>query len=211
MSADFIADNLQRYLSRKSVPTSLQGKQAAQMDELAALSAAASRYCPQDEAAMVKWWRAVVDNLDETISHRAWPTVEELSKACRKNAEGFARQDRDHDSATAKVARGVYRDLREARFLGEELTREEFLIARNQRMSRDEWKHHIGVLARIWNVTEEEAQERELTGRDTVLGPISDGQLPEYLAHRGAGVKSPNFNAPEFGPVKRFPQAPAAE
>lgn len=211
MSDDFIANNLQRYLSRKSVPTSLQGKQAAQMDEIAALAAAVARYCPKDGSVLLRWWQAVTDTLDESISHRAWPTVEEISKACKRHAADFVGGRQRAESATEKVRRGLYYDLREARFKGEELDADEFKIAREQRPTRNEWKHHIGVLAKIWGITEDDAEQRELTGRGARLGPISDDQLPEHLAHRGAGVRNPNFTAPEFGPVKRFPQAPAAE
>ena len=54
--------------------------------------------------------------------------------------------------------RGVLRSLREALFRGFDLDEEQRRQALKEPMCSDEWQHHVGVIARLRNVTYAEAE-----------------------------------------------------
>ncbi len=82
MRDDFLAAELEAYLNRKAVPTSLHNKPQAQAAEIAALLGALNRYAPKGSKA--EFWGRVERYLDERSTSRAWPTVGELVGACKE-------------------------------------------------------------------------------------------------------------------------------
>lgn len=72
------------------------------------------------------------------------------------------------------IRRGVLHDEREARFFGFELTQEQTKRALSQRPRKEEWDHHIRVMARLKSITRDEAERIE-------RAEISPGQLPAWM------------------------------
>lgn len=88
---EFLMTNLKRYLDRKGVPQSLQGKPEAQRDEISALVYVLTRYAPNDD--LKSWWQRVEIALDENATTRGWPSVADLKNACIANRKSAGRVD----------------------------------------------------------------------------------------------------------------------
>lgn len=81
------------------------------------------------------------------------------------------------------IERGLLKDERDAHWRGFDMFEYKNLYTK-QRMTLDEWKNHIRILANMCNLTKEEAEDRELFGHDANLGPISKQVVPEELLPR---------------------------
>lgn len=201
MRTDFLQDSLTRLLGRLSPPRSIAKDARAQRDEIAHLVRVLAAAAPRDGYA--DWWQRFEIALLDAHQTRAWPTVNEVSKACRvANGGAAGRAPMDQDSryqiaaafasdrgvphpvinepyiSARIVSAGIIPSLREARRLGFQLSDADTQQARAQRPSADEWRHHVEVMARLRGVTEVEAEARERR-------EVSEGQLPSHLA-RGA-------------------------
>jgi hypothetical protein len=84
MNTDFYAEKLQAFLDRKAVPASLQNKMGAQAAEVGALMAAINRHAPKEREGLA--WDHIERHLDEKAASRSWPTVNELTEACKQAA-----------------------------------------------------------------------------------------------------------------------------
>ena len=118
---------------------------------------------------------------------------EALAKGLEDDLEAAARflnnTGRAHPSyrssyiAKRLIERGLLKDERDAHWRGFDMFEYKNLYTK-QRMTLDEWKNHIRILANMCNLTKEEAEDRELFGYDATLGPISKEVVPEELLPR---------------------------
>lgn len=82
------------------------------------------------------------------------------------------------------IERGLLKDERDAHWRGFDMFEDKSTYTK-QRMTLDEWKNHIRILAKnIWNCSIEEAEHRELFGEGAALGPVDPDALPEELLPR---------------------------
>jgi hypothetical protein len=82
----WLAEGLQRYLDRRSMPQGLKDKPQAQRDEMSALLHTLNRIAPSQ--GYRDWWDEFIDQLAEDAKTRAWPTQGEMkdaAKAIRKS------------------------------------------------------------------------------------------------------------------------------
>jgi len=89
-------------------------------------------------------------------------------------------QYRDAWIAQEFIKVGLLKDERDAHWRGFDMTDYMWKV-KKQRMTMDEWKNHIRIMANMWNCTHEEAAHRELTGEDAATGPISKTEIPIEL------------------------------
>jgi hypothetical protein len=183
---------LSRWLDRYSPPQGMKDNPQAIQDEAEALLRVLLRFAPREAYDM--WVRDALDRCAYTMKTRAWPTVGDLGAACsnlRKDRRteaasaggddmgmidrmadwhakfgdqlpGYGRPERTAEL----VARGVLRDLREARFRGYALDDRQRAEAMSQPPGDDEWRHHVTVMARIKGISfaECDATERQRSG-----------------------------------------------
>lgn len=83
-----IRQRLARYLDRRVTPRHLEGKPDALRDEIEAIARKVARAAPSADA-LPDWWQAFTDYLDEHCSTRAWPSVAEVSAACKAAGSGM--------------------------------------------------------------------------------------------------------------------------
>lgn len=191
-----MANLLQRY----SPPRAIAKNGQAQAEEMSSLIKAINRAMPSQD--FEEWWQDFEERLLTSHQTRAWPTLHEVSKAFPQKGSGenstlaeserqikacewFNQHGKPHPvfnkpSFTAELLRiGAISDLREARFLGFDLTEDQEKAALKQRMGREEWRYHIRVVARLRDCSEAEAESVERF-------QISPEQLPTHLAGRAA-------------------------
>ena len=200
MRKEFLLTKVTHLLDRLSPPRAISGNQEAQAQEIDQIVAVLTKYAPRN--GYETWWPEFEGRLLESHQTRAWPTVFEIKQACdagKKKAdptlvqselelraiEWLEKHKKAHPvfntpSITAEVVRrGVLSDLREARFKGFALNEEQSSQALKQRPGREEWEHHVTVMARLRGCTYDEAHAQEAQ-------EISEGQLPAYLTRGGA-------------------------
>lgn len=179
---EFIKAGLTGILERKTPPAAIRGNPDAQRGEVAAMVKTIARYAPVSGIDL--WWDRFEDNLSRRMKTHGWPIPSEIDMACRevsgRNAQDggnaveqeilrmmtewftrFADQLPGHgrpDRTAELIRRGVLADEREARFKGFDLGEDQRRRAMDQRMGRDEWRHHIRVTARLRGVSEAEAE-----------------------------------------------------
>jgi hypothetical protein len=183
---------LSRWLDRYSPPVAMKDNRQAIQDEAEALLRVLLRFAPKE--GYEGWVADALDRCAYGMKTRAWPTVGDLGAACsnlRKDRRGdsvsadgveAAMIDRmadwfgkfgnqlpacgRPDRTAALVARGVLRDLREARFRGFALDDRQREEALKLPPGDDEWRHHVTVMSRLKGISyaECDAIERERSG-----------------------------------------------
>lgn len=78
-----VAARLNRFLSRRSMPRAIEGREQAIADELDALVATVARYAPQQQDALADWWPKFESDLGERNITRSWPSEGEISASCK--------------------------------------------------------------------------------------------------------------------------------
>lgn len=186
-----ISKRLTDWLDRYSPPAAMRDKPNALQAEVNAILGTVLKYAPKE--GYDGWVTRMLDICAEGMRTRAWPTVGEVSKACQsvgsKTAGGgpvdeaaveaamtdhladwfgkFRDQlpGRGRASRTAAlIERGVLANEREARFYGFDLSDEQTKTAMGQPTGREEWRHHVGVMARLKGISfaEADAIERQM-------------------------------------------------
>ena len=198
---EYLASKFNEWLERFSPPRRIANNFDAQQKDADALLGIVVNFAPKEGYA--EWLDAMLRNLEGGMTTRSWPAPGEVTKACKSGREVGASGPRMDDGMIEEAAiermtqwfakfgdqmpghgrwqrteelikRGVQKDYREARFRGFELSPEANREAKKQRMGMDEWRHHVRVMARIWDVSEDDA-EREI--RRTAKDPV---QMPEF-------------------------------
>lgn len=200
MRKEFLLTKVTHLLDRLSPPRSISANQEAQAQEIDLIVSVLSKYAPQ--SGYETWWPEFEARLLENHQTRAWPTVFEIKAACdagkRKADPSLVQSElemraiewlENHKTAhpvfntpditEEVVKRGVFPDYRLARFRGFTLSDSQAEIARKQRPSREEWEHHVTVMARLRGCTYDEAHAIEAR-------EVSEGELPEHLTRGGA-------------------------
>ena len=179
----FIAQKFNEWLDRFSPPRRIANDQAAQQADANAMMVTVLGYAPRDEYS--EWLVAMLRRLEDGMTTRSWPAPGEVVKACKGgDASGHggiseqAREESVIDRLTAwhakfgtqmpshgndkrtrvLIDRGVLADLREARFKGFDLSFDDNLQAKGMKMGKSEWKHHIGVMAKLRGISDAEAE-----------------------------------------------------
>jgi hypothetical protein len=88
-----IQARLGRFLDRKQMPRRLEGKPAAQTDEIQALSRVIARFAPRDPAALAAWWPAFEAGLG-LICGAMWPTEKEAADAGKQAVQAQPRPEK---------------------------------------------------------------------------------------------------------------------
>lgn len=190
MRREFLTQRVSILLERYSPPRAIQKNAEAQRQEVDAILRVVGAQMPT--RAYEDWWVQFEDRLLTTHQTRAWPTIAEFKKAAMG---GGSKPDTDVSEAKARdlavlyvgekrkphpafntpeitaicIERGILADIREARWLGFDLTPEQFAEAIHLPSGEDEWKHHVRVIARLRGQSygEAEAQEiREIQNRN---------------------------------------------
>lgn len=91
MKTTEISQILTRWLERFTPPVGIRGNPRAAQDAADALLRALLRSAPQADYA--PWVRDVLDRVEDQMKTRAWPTVAELSAACRTLRKDTPRGD----------------------------------------------------------------------------------------------------------------------
>jgi hypothetical protein len=183
---DELSERFSEWLDRYSPPRHFAGNAKAMQAEADALLGVLARYAPKEGYA--SWVVDVLGRLSAGMKTRAWPTVAEMTEACRARVsvvpgstndelveenclrimtEWFERKRNQMpsmgrtDRTRKLIDRGVLADEREARFYGFNLSEEDDRKAHSQKMGREEWNHHCRVLARLRGCTWQEAADAE--------------------------------------------------
>lgn len=148
---------------RFSPPRSIAGNNEAMADEVIQITSAVVRFAPN--TGFADWWPAVSTAIVQRMKTRAWPMVSEVETACRIVTEagrsgGGASQDAMEANAIdrmeswfrkfgnqmpghgkpsrtmALLQRGVFQDLRHARFCGFDMSYGQMEQTRNMRWGR---------------------------------------------------------------------------
>lgn len=172
-------------LGRRSPPRRIAGDENAEKEEMATLFRALSKCAPS--SGYREWFSGFSDALASRAKTRAWPIVFEIEAAAnslsdRANSRfagddtsteaaaietmtGWFRKFRSQmpgmgrDSRTAQlIQKGVLKDEREARFYGFSISEDDRRRALLQPIGKEEWRHHISVLARLHNLSEVDAE-----------------------------------------------------
>lgn len=186
MRNESISEELTRFLDRYSPPRSIAANTVAMQDELNELLRVLLNHAPK--ADYTDWTVNALRHLAGRMKTRSWPTVGELTDAVNAMQRGrqvaggsdeaveqrcveamaqwFAKfrnqmPGMGRDSRTrALIAQGTLADVREARFYGFSLSKDDNERAKELPPSRAEHEHHVGVLARIWGCGYGEAEAR---------------------------------------------------
>jgi len=179
---EFLTARFNEWLDRFTPPRGILNNLDAQQRDANAMMATVLRFAPLDDYS--QWLSAMLTRLEESMTTRSWPAPGELAKACKSDTRGgsqagsqvlegqavdrmadwyrkFQTQMPGHgrDSRTAAlIERGTLANEREARFRGFSLSPDMERVAQQQRMGRDEWRHHVRVMAGLRGVTEIEVE-----------------------------------------------------
>lgn len=179
---EYLSARFNEFLDRFSPPRSIQSNPKAMQDEADDMLRSVVRFAPREEYG--EWIARVVSSLVEGMTTRSWPTVGEVIRACKSVSkpdtvtsrsmveeaalgrmeqwfEKFGSQLPGHGNPTRTaelIRRGVLTDEREARFKGFDLSEEQRRRALELRTGRAEWRHHVGVTARLRGISEAEAE-----------------------------------------------------
>lgn len=193
MRNETIGQRLDRILDRLTPPRAITKNAEAQAQEVQAMHKALLSRAPKQ--GLEEWLDGFEERLFTDLKTRAWPTLNEVKKACGSGGGGekvsraqevemaikwFEAKGMPHPSLNDTditdeiVFRGLVQDIREARWRGLDVTPDQFRQARQMRPSRDEWTHHVTVMARLNSMTFEDAEVRERR-------EMSPDQLPKHL------------------------------
>lgn len=203
---EFLSTRFNEWLDRFSPPRAIQNNPKAMQDDADAMLRTILRYAPRDEYA--EWLDRVLIGLAENMTTRSWPAPGELVKACKagKSDGSGANVDMiEHEAVNRMVAwfekfkselpghghsqrtaelinRGVLKNEREARFYGFNISDAQRERAMAQPMGRDEWKHHVRVLAAVTGRDEEhvEFECRRMAAVGPVVVPDKSSPHKEY-------------------------------
>jgi hypothetical protein len=179
---EFITARFNEWLDRFTPPRGIINNLDAQQRDANAMLATVLRFAPRHDYG--DWLPAMLIRLEEAMTTRSWPAPGEVAKACKTETHGapgggsqlteaqavdrmadwygkFQTQLPGHgrDTRTAElIRRGTLANEREARFRGFSLSPDMARTAATQRPSRDEWRHHVGVMARLRGVDEAEVE-----------------------------------------------------
>lgn len=195
MRNEFLEERLKNLLGRYSPPRLIEKSPALQADEIRQLLGSLGRAAPQ--RGWEFWWDRFEPALLERMKTRAWPTVNEISRAAEAaHADApaatsaqtsevaiqyFVDNSKPHPtlnnpSITAEIVqRGLVDDIRDARFRGLSLSDQDSKRAKEMRPGADEWRRHVGVMSKIQCVSFAEAEAREIR-------EMSPDQLPAHRA-----------------------------
>ena len=81
MNDDWLFEQLNRFLARRTMPRALEGKPQAQEDEMSSLMKVVRRFAPRDDVG--EWWAKVEANLEQQGQTRSWPHAGEISSAAK--------------------------------------------------------------------------------------------------------------------------------
>lgn len=185
MRAEFLDESLSTLLSRLSPPAGMRDNAAAMEAEVDAMRRSLTSAAPTQ--GYEAWWQRFEDALLSRAKTRSWPLLSEVKQASKeadpstgprgssmsesrildalidwKNRTG--RQLPGYGSAARTrelISRGIFRNEREARFMGFDLDQRMTDMAHAQPPTRPEWDKHIRVTARLRDITEEEAEWQE--------------------------------------------------
>lgn len=211
-----LSNRLTAFLDRRSPPQRIASNAAALAAEARAVLAAVLRFAPGNgyeawweaverriaETSRTRAWPTEAEVADAAKAVRglgqasgedprltrareeaaALDALEAHYRATGKQATGLGRPHRTQ----ALVNRGIFADLREARFRGFELDFDQAREAREMRPSRAEWDHHVKVMGRIKNLMPSEAEA-------FCIDVSSGAQLPQHLAHLDKGQGPAGF------------------
>lgn len=78
-----VAARLNRFLHRRTMPKSIEGKPQAIADELDALVSVVARFAPQQQESLADWWPRFESDLGERNATRSWPSEGEVAASCK--------------------------------------------------------------------------------------------------------------------------------
>jgi len=203
-----ILTELIKVLSIYEIPRNLKSEKQ-QNDHLHLLAKSINDRFPSDTTLdhIVGTFERTAIKLSATRKANTWPTNDTIIKAVIASMGGGKSQaksieddieaaarfldntGRAHPSyrssyiAKQLISRGLLKDERDAHWRGFDMFEYKELYLK-QRMTLAEWTNHIRVLAKMCNMSKEEAEERELFGYEATLGPINPNVLPEELLPR---------------------------
>lgn len=85
-----IKSRVARFLDRRTMPKRLEGKPAAQSDEITALCRSVERGAPRDPERLSEWWGYFETRLGEAGTG-LWPIEKEIREAARQASEDMGR------------------------------------------------------------------------------------------------------------------------
>lgn len=204
---EYLSQRFNEFLDRFSPPRSIQNNPLAMQQDADAMLKIILARAPADGYS--EWLDHVLEAVIEGMTTRSWPAPGELVKACNRchteRAQGdgiaesaavlrmaewfskFGRQMPGHGNAkrtAALIAQGVLANEREARFRGFDLDRDQMATAMNQRMGKDEWRHHVDVMARLWEVDAITAEARIRAEHAAGAAP-QEASIPDKSMFRG--------------------------
>lgn len=200
----YLSQRFNEFLDRFSPPRAIANNPTAMQQDADDMLRTVLRYAPREEYG--EWLGAVLRELQEGMTTRSWPAPGELAKACRMKGAAksqpsalvedhaidrmidwhgkFGTQMPGHGNParTAElIQRGVLANEREARFKGFELGEDQRRRAMEQPSTRDEWRHHVRVIARLRGISESEA-ESSIREQPRAPADRSRAQIPDLSA-----------------------------
>lgn len=178
-----LAQKFNEFLDRFTPPRSIANNAAAMQQDADQMMRIVLRYAPPDGYAA--WLDRVLCDLQEGMTTRSWPAPGELAKACKAGASvGPPQGNASHiegrlvdmmaewharfgtemprmgkpERTAELIRRGVLSCERAAKFMGYTLSSEQARDAEKQRTSREEWRHHVRITARLRGISEAEAE-----------------------------------------------------
>ena len=177
-----LSQRFNEFLDRFSPPRGIVNNPTAMQQDADAMLQTVLRYAPK--SGHIEWLEGVLRTLQEGMTTRSWPAPGELAKACKgggKEAPAAPSEAVEEAAITRMTAwyekfgsqapgqgnyartaelinRGVLKDEREAHFRGFDLNEDQRKRAKDQPTSREQWRHHVRVTARLRGISEDEAE-----------------------------------------------------
>lgn len=178
----YLSLRFNEFLDRFAPPRGIANNPTAMQQDADAMLRTVLRYAPSEGYS--EWLDRVLRDLQEGMTTRSWPAPGELAKACKAGAmAGQTDGNASHvegrlvdmmadwhskyrsemprmgkpERTAELIRRGVLSGERAARFLGYTLSADQARLAAEQPPTREEWRHHVRVTARLRGVTEAEA------------------------------------------------------
>lgn len=217
-----LAQRLERFLDRRSVPMNLDGEAKAQAraDEVLSLLRAVLRHAPA--TGYEEWWGRMEDHIAEHARGRGWPTLAEVAEAARALRDARQALERDRPRREGGAGKPWKPDpiaIDERRILAGEPVGDHRLWGRGadellalgvvrlsdldpyREWQRREWRALHGE-------EEAERQEREkVTGRPQLAGFFEPSRLKDGLRRMPGADPGPRYQAedvPEGPPSRRY-------
>lgn len=182
MRSEYLRDRVTTLLSRYSPPRAMQKNTKAQQQEVDAILRVLGTHMPT--TGYEEWWIGFEDRLLTSHDTRAWPTIAEFKRAANTGtrspdamsearlqhmAEEWAVNHRRPHPAlntpeiTARlIGMGILSDLREARWLGFDLSEKDLKAARDMPCGDEEWRRHVTLMSGLLGLSYEETERREV-------------------------------------------------